>query len=136
MDFSTRKNSAPHANYVSEWIGRASALSGTDQKILNPEDGSLASRLYTGCMQVLQGICSQLSASEVALPGANVRMLKEELGRLYLLGEGLDNGKLDKALQDADELRENFLEVLASIGRLLVRSESKVSLSMAYVMKP
>ena len=42
---------------------------------------------------------------------------------MYLWGEGLGNDKLDKALNDADELRENVLEVLVSIGVLLVRSK-------------
>jgi len=39
------------------------------------------------------------------------------------MGEGLEHGKLDKALNDADDLRENVLEVLVSIGMLLVRSK-------------
>lgn len=121
-----KSNLTTDADYLSEWIGTASALSDTDQEILDPEDGSLASRLYASCMRVLQGICWQLSASKATLPGADVRMLKEELGRLYLLGEALDNGKLDKALQDADDLRESFLELLASIGRLLVRRLSPI----------
>lgn len=123
MNFSKTDNASTHADHLSQWIGKASATSDTDQEILDPENGSLASRLYASCMQVLQGICARMSASKAALYGVNVQVLKEELVRLYLLGEGLDNGRLDKALQDADDLRETFLEVLASIGRLLMRGE-------------
>ena len=134
-DIERQNPSRSHEDHLSEWIGNASALSDNDQVILDPEDGSLASRLYASCMQVLQGICVRLSASKAALPGVNLGTLKEELAKLYLLGEGMNNGKLDKALQDADDLREIFLEVLVSIGRLLIRGECSISFLMIYVME-
>ena len=133
MDFkSPGSNGTSDTACVHEWIGSTSTLPDLKQEILDTSgvDGCLTARLYASCVKVLQRICSQISSPEVSLSRLKPRVLREELGRLYLCGEGLGNGKLDRALEDADELRENILEVLSGIGLLLARSEFCVLLYM------
>lgn len=91
-------------------------------------DDCLTVLLYTCCLRVLQKICEQLSAfdaHELEKAGLDVqkRILQEELGRLYLGGEGFASGEASRALENADDLRNNIVEILCGIGSLLAHSE-------------
>lgn len=114
------KLAVPETAYVDEWVDSTSELPVGDNSDV---DESLAARLYAGCIIVLRGLCSRISNTDAFQSSWKPRVLGQELGRMYLWGEGLGNGKLDKALEDADELRQNVLEVLVSIAMLLVRSK-------------
>ncbi len=110
----------PDTAYVHEWVDSTSEQPAIDN---SDADESLAARLYAGCITILRRLCSRITNADASPSSLEPWVLGQELGRMYLWGEGLGNGKLDKALNDADELRENVLEVLVSIGMLLVRSK-------------
>lgn len=122
MDLSLHASSlaVPDTAYVHEWVDSTADLPVVDHSDI---DESLAARLYAGCIIILRGLCSRITNTDASQPSLKPSVLGQELGRMYLWGEGLGNGKLDKALEDADELRQNVLEVLVSIATLLVRSE-------------
>jgi len=122
MDISLHANrlAMPDKAYVHEWVDSASELPVVDD---GDADDSLAARLYAGCIIILRGLCSKRTNADASRSSLEPWVLGQELGRMYLWGEGPGNGKLAKALNDADELRENVLEVLVSIGMLLVRSK-------------
>lgn len=122
MDLSHHASSlaVPDTAYVHEWVDSTSELPVVDK---GDVDESLAARLYAGCIIVLRRLCSQTAITDASHSYLEPWVLGQELGRMYLWGEGLGNGKLDKALSDADELRVNVLEVLGSIAMLLVRSK-------------
>ena len=46
-------------------------------------------------------------------------VLQEELGRLYLCGDGFSSGEAADALERSDDLTENILEILCGLGRSL-----------------
>jgi len=110
----------PDAAYVYDWVDSTSELQNVGT---SDTDKSLAARLYAGCIIILRGVCSRISDPIASRSFLKPWVLRQELGWLYLWGEGLGNGKLNKALGDADELRESVIEVLVSIGMLLVRSK-------------
>jgi len=110
----------PDMAYVREWVDSTSEQPAIDN---SDADASLPARLYAGCITILRRLCSRVTNTDASQSSLEPWLLGQELGRIYLWGEGLENGKLDKALNDADDLRENVLEVLVSIGMLLVRSK-------------
>ena len=87
----------------------------------NEHNQGLATRLYQLSRQGLQQLCRQ----EEYIPRLNLSQsaLKEELGRLYLWGEAFENGKLDKALEQSEDLRDTVLEFLCAIGDIIVRGK-------------
>ena len=48
----------------------------------------------------------------------------EDYHKLYLWGEVFDTGELDKALEQSDDLRDSVVDLLGTIGHLLLRGES------------
>ena len=118
-------NAASDTEYVHGWIESTSKVGQVESELLVSEDADdcLAARLYSSCVQVLRHICFQVSDHRTTPSGVIPRVLREELGRLYLCGDIFRSGKLNKILDNADELRENVLEILAAVGLLLTRSE-------------
>jgi hypothetical protein len=51
-------------------------------------------------------------------------MIGEELGRLYLWGQGFNDGDLEIILRQSKELEDTVLESLSSIGETLIKSMS------------
>lgn len=111
--------------YVNEWINRTATREKSEPviPIISDADDCLAAHLYASCVQFLQGLYFQALDSGVSHSGVKPWVIREELGRLYLWGEGFGSGRLTKILEDANELRENILEILAGIGLLLIRSK-------------
>ena len=118
--------------YVHDWIETTSLQPKT--RLLSSREGDeeaddcLTERLYACCLRILQEICRRLSAidpDELERTGLDLqrRLLHEELGRLYLCGEGLTSREATTALENADDLRNSLLEILCGIGSLLAHSE-------------
>ena len=109
-----------------------STTSGTESESLpiKTTDGCLATRLYSSCVTVLSGLYRQVSSHEVSHSGVEPWILGEELGRLYLCGEAFGLDEFDRVLEDAYELRDTLLEILAGIGHLLARSKFLILLSV------
>lgn len=128
------KKSKGDTAYVHEWIYNTSTEQEAERKLVVSKDADdcLAARLYASCVQVLQGICYQVSDPGVSYPAVNQHMFKNELGRLYLFGDSFKNGKLNRILENADELEESIVEILAGIGILLARSECNVLRPVLY----
>ena len=89
-------------------------------------DECLTIRFHACCVRVLQKICRQLSkigSSELEQCALDIelRVLQEELARLYLCGDGFTDEEMVKILDYNKELRDNLLEILCEIGVLLIR---------------
>ena len=87
----------------------------------NEHNQGLAIRLYQLSRQGLQQLCRQ----EEHIPRLNSSQfaLREELGKLYLWGEAFENGKLDKALEQSEDLSDTVLEFLCAIGNIIIRGK-------------
>ena len=122
--------------YLHEWIRDTSpepAEEPSSEQLRNVDDDEhLVVRFHACCLRALHKIFQQLSAidperlEKLGLP-IKTRVLSEELGRLYLWGEGFASVKAGKALERADELRNSILEVLCGIGSLLVYGKHTVA---------
>ena len=89
------------------------------------EDG-LAMKLYRLCLEVLRDICQQKITLTWAKPSQGLtHVLKDELGKLYLWGEGFATGELDKALNHAEDLRRVVFKTLKQIGQPLLQCKSR-----------
>ena len=110
-------------NWTQEWLNTYSRTSLAPEGGLanGEEDPGIATRLYTLCLYVLRQICRQEQCKSLSANG--ISTLKEELGKLYLWGEAFKNGKLDRALEYSDEVRDTVLESLGDIGRILLRGK-------------
>ena len=93
-----------------------------------------AERLYHLCLGTLREICRH----EMESPSSTLDnlKLKEEVAKLYLWGESFGPGELDEALQHLDDLREDVLELLGQIGKLLLRGTLQASFSSAVSGNP
>lgn len=63
-----------------------------------------------------------VSGTIAGLKSSGKRSIKEALGKLFLWGEDLMDGELDRALRESDELRDHVLELLCGIAIILRRS--------------
>ena len=118
-------NAASDTAYVHEWVNSTCELEQVDSELLVREavDDCLAAQLYSSCVQVLRDICSQVSGHKNTPSRVPPRVLREELGRLYLCADIFRSGKLNKILDNAEELRETVLEILTAVGLFLTRSK-------------
>ena len=120
------------ADYIQEWLDAENSTPialdeefGFTPADVDPDhqeyDQGLATRLYQLGRQGLQQLCRQ----EGYIPRLNSSQsaLREELGRLYLWGEAFENGKLDKALEQSEDLRDTVLEFLCAIGDSIIRGK-------------
>lgn len=62
------------------------------------------------------------SGTIARLKSLGQRSMKDALGKLFLWGEGLMDGGLERALGESDELRDYVLESLCGIAKILRRS--------------
>ena len=92
----------------------------TGERCIDREDG-FASQFYSTCLQGFQQLCRQ---EQVYAPGAQSYLLKEELGKLYLWGEGFSPGNLDKALDEYEEIRDSVLGLLVNLAELVIRGKT------------
>ena len=85
------------------------------------DDQGSADRLYQLCLRALQD-CHHQERDQRRSSSRSIA-LRECLGRFYLWGEPFGAGELDITLRQSDELRDNVLERLVQIGKLLLRSK-------------
>ena len=125
------KDSIISREYAEDWIQKSGAPGKT--ATLHPDDQyeqGLASCLYLGCINILKFICGSASKTSSGDDHVTVELkeLREELGKLFLWGESLSDGSLDKALDQSDELRITVLTLLRDVAdRLLVGKVLEVS---------
>ncbi|MCJ1261286.1 hypothetical protein MMC22_001150 [Lobaria immixta] len=84
---------------------------GNDDKI---SDGIFAHRNLLGSSQR-----DHTSGTIAKLESSGKRSIKDALGKLFLWGEDLMDGGLDRALGESDELRDHVLELLCGIAIVL-----------------
>ena len=107
-----------HMHYVHQWL--RSNPTAWDDSDLPPDqaDGSLVTKLYRASLEMLRSLC-QPSPAQKSLQ-AHTHIIREELGKLFLWGESLRPGELEKALAFAEGLQEIVLKIFMEIGRLLL----------------
>ena len=108
-------------DYMQQWLdAHASAPIANDVPSRDTKDKEgFVGRLYGLCLRELRDFHHQ----QRGISKSRSNVLRECLGRLYLWGEPFGSGDLDKALGQSDELRDNVLESLVHIGKLLLRSK-------------
>ena len=120
------------ADYIQEWLDAESStpialdedFGFTAANIESDHDNhnqGLATRLYRLGRQGLQNLCRQ--KRNIPQLDSSQSALREELGKLYLWGEAFENGDLDKALEQSEDLRNTVLEFLCAIGDSIIRGE-------------
>ena len=130
MDPFVSRSLANEKSYLHGWIDDTSHEQESELFAGHTHDfevnDCLTIQFYACCIRVLRAICHQLSMigpsklEESALD-VELRILQEELARLYLCGDGFADGETGKILDHASELRDNLLEILCEIGALLIR---------------
>lgn len=125
--------------FLHDWVSNTCPDSSTDlssAQVRNGEDDEcLAVRFHACCFRALQKISQQLSAIDPGELGrlrlvVLKRLCSQELGKLYLCGDSFTNREVGKALECADELRNNILEVLCGLGSLLVHGKYTVATAL------
>lgn len=96
----------------------------------------LATCLYQACMGAFRALCSpnppDTSSEYRSSSPEEMSSLKQLLGRLHLWGESFNDGSLDKAVAQSDEMRNTVLELLCDIGSELWQSKFACSTSCFY----
>jgi hypothetical protein len=86
------------------------------------EDEGLPTQLYMLCLNTLKDLCFQ---GQHQLRGrAQSLLLREELMKLYLWGEGFGPGELETALEYSDDTRYIVLDILGGVGHLILRGKN------------
>lgn len=111
------------SDYLLHWLDAdTSDSTANDEFSAGDEDEQgFAARLYQACLRALQDIYRQERFKGSSRSRSSV--LRESLGRFYLWGEPFGVGELDRALEQSDELRDDVLERLGHIGKLLLRGK-------------
>ena len=141
MDSVVPRSLANGKSYLHHWIDDTSYKQESELFTGHTHDlevnDCLTIQFYACCIRVLREICHQLSMvgpsklKESALD-VELRILQEELARLYLFGDGFADGEMGKILDHASELRDNLLEILCEIGALLIRGRYHRPLNPIY----
>lgn len=121
MNAIIHKNGADgRSDYLLQWLdGDASDSPGPSETPAEDEnDQGFAARLYHLCLFALRYFYRQERDKP---PRSRAINLGESLGRLYLWGDSFSVGELDRALSQSEDLKENVLEQLGHIGKLLLR---------------
>ena len=105
-------------NLTQDWVQRHRSNSQDDED--DESHRGLASRLYLLCLGLLrQRVFLQQKSSK---KGSNA--LREELGKFYLWGNELADGKLDQALGYSEDIESEVLDLLRNVGRSLLQAYS------------
>ena len=95
-----------------------------DETLINAPEQGLATRLHLFCLHLLRCMYERERDSTSRSQAVT---LKRELGRLYLWGESFADGRLDRALEQSDGLRDTILGLLCAIGELLIRGKTGIT---------
>lgn len=131
--FTAPKRSEGRGPYLQEWLkGNAENVTTSGGREVPTgkclDVDSFAFRLYTHCLRVIQRFCRRCLDQDADSPLSNtdLQSLKEEVEKLFLWGESFGNGKLGKALNLSEDLRDNVVEILGDVGKLVVISTSPI----------
>lgn len=80
----------------------------------------LVSDLHICCIQTLYEFRQSPAAMSTSFKDLDCDLVDEQLGRLFLWGQGFEPEKLEDALDQSKELREMVLECLCEIGKLII----------------
>lgn len=122
-DIISKNGGDGRSDYLLKWLDAgASGPTANDGIPAGDEDEQgFAARLHQLCLRALQDFNSQERDKHSS--GSCSVVLRECLGRLYLWGEPFGVGELDRALEQSDELKDNVLERLSHIGKLVLRGK-------------
>ena len=101
------------ANQTLDWVQRHRSTADDNDEAHR----GIASRLYMSCLAFLRRM---VLGQESAIRGPNP--LREELGKFFLWGEVLADGKLDQALEYSEDVKNEVLDSLRSVGRAILRA--------------
>ncbi|PMD42143.1 hypothetical protein L207DRAFT_306462 [Hyaloscypha variabilis F] len=104
---------------VVEWIDGATIHRSGDGE----EDGAasgFAWTLYDLDLRILTKLIPMFSNGWHRVSRKDVRSLKQSLGDLFLWGDGFRDGRLEKVVEESDDLEETLVSSLIGIGRRLV----------------
>jgi len=110
------------ATFIPNWIDETT--DGYAGQSGESEEG-FASSLYKSCMKVFQELYKQACRSSSLSPQEQHR-LKEDLGKLFLWGDGFGYKMLDRILEQSLDLRDTVLGFIAGIGKALTGSTLSV----------
>ena len=86
----------------------------------NIKDERLVSDLHFCCIQVLYECRQSIAAKSSSFKDLDCDLLDEQLGRLFLWGQGFEAEELEDALDQSNELREMVLGSLCEVGKLII----------------
>ena len=106
------------ATYTRSWLETNSFdPDAASRRSEHDDEAGLATRLYISCRESLADMCSSEPSGPQSL------LLREELAKLYLWGQGFGPEELDTALEYSEDARDVVLNALSSIGRSLLRGK-------------
>ena len=108
---------------VVEWIDGASIHRSGDAG----EDGAasgFAWILYDLDLKILTELVPVLLNAFLTSSRKDIKALKQALGDLFLWGDGFRDGRLEKVVEESEDLEETLVSSLVGLGKLLVSSES------------
>ncbi len=105
-------------SYTQEWLKSSASAEGARARSRCENEDELATRLYQQCIIIMKGLCRQSYRQ-----GPTFSLWQNAIGSLYLWGEPFQNGKLDTALSQSDDLRNTILDLLGDIGDMLLGQE-------------
>lgn len=85
------------------------------------KDERLVSDLHICCIRVLYECRQSPAVISSSFKDLDCDLVDEQLGRLFLWGQGFKPEKLEDALDQSNELREMVLESLCEIGKLIIQ---------------
>lgn len=75
-----------------------------------------ATRFYAACLRVFRMFLHYIPRiPHLQKDVTEIAKIKENFGRLFLWGEGFQDGDLDKALEQSDEIRDSVLKLLFGV---------------------
>lgn len=108
---------------VVEWIDGATIHRSGDPG----EDGAasgFAWILYDLDLKILTELVPILLNGFLKSSCKDVKALKQSLGDLFLWGDGFRDGRLEKVVEESEDLEKALVSSLVGLGKLLVSSES------------
>jgi len=110
------------ASFLEEWIDGATIQRAGDGD--GSATGGFAWSLYDRNLHLLKELIPIIAEASVSPPNRSLKSLKESLGNLFLWGDGFRDGKMERVLDESDDLRETVMTSLVGIGRLLISSKT------------
>lgn len=84
------------------------------------KDQRLVTDLHVCCLCVFDMFRQLPAAFSFSFKDSDRDIVDEQVGRLFLWGQGFNPEKLEDALDQSKELREIVLESLCEIGKLII----------------